>query len=1148
MSFMGNNISALPTNRVDVSRHPWIVLISIGFIVLLLSTVARGQTTINVNGANGGRTFDGIGAISGGGGNSRLLIDYPSAQQSQILDYLFKPGVGANIQVLKVEIGGGNDSTSGSESTHEPVQGDIDTNTGYEWWLMEQAQARNPNIKFYALAWTAPGWVGGWFNNNSITYLADWLTCAASHGLTINYLGGLNEDNGDGTAAWWEQLRSTLDSKGFTSTQFVGGDQIDSFNIASSLLDDPSWSAVIPIISAHYPMQGGDGGNAYSCPTFSAALSTGKPMWQSEGGSQDYNQGAPVVIRSITRGYIDGSMTLFNNWPLIAATYPDLPYDTEGLAEADQPWSGWYSIGATTWAIAQVTQFAQPGWTFINSASGYLSGNEQNGTYVTLKSPNGTDYSTIIETTTATAAQTVTLNVGGGLSTGTVHVWATNLGSSNPANWFVQQPNITPSGGSYSLTLQPNCIYSITTTSGQGKGTATSPAPAEMSLPYSDSFSGYPTSSTAKYLAQVEGDFESQPCVGQGGNCIEQVLPDAPSQVWMTGLPWAVLGDLNWSDYTVSVDARLQQSGTVYLAGLVNSTSGKNTGSYPNNFNGYSIQVNNTGNWILYDDSANNNPTTLASGSIAAPGVDTWISLAMGFNGSHVSASINGDQVASVNNSDHQSGQVGFGILGWQVGQFSNLSITPGTPAYAPTAIVPFISVSGAWTEESGATVTTTSAVVNLGPQPATGGSWSWIGPGGFTSTAREIDKIPLTTGVNTFVATYTNAGGIQSTQTFTITVTGALADSTDTVTNSTSDLVWDDPSNSTTSGTNVELWQGNGYPNQQWTFTSLGGNYYEIVNAYNGLALNDPGSSTTAGTLLIQYPYGTGSTNAQWLLTPSGSGYVITNKASGLAVDPNANASSSYLQLEPASGAASQVWTIDPVSVSSAPTAIVPFISVSGAWTEESGATVTTTSAVVNLGPQPVTGGSWSWIGPGGFTSTAREIDEIPLTTGANSFVATYTNADGIQSTQTFTIIVTGALVNGTYTVTNSASDLVWDDPSNGTTSGTDVDLWQGNGYSNQQWTFTSLGGGYYEIVNAYNGLALNDPTSSTTAGTLLIQYPYGTGSTNAQWLLTPSGSGYVITNKASGLAVDPNANASSSDLQQEPTSGDTSQVWIIN
>ncbi|MFF4260211.1 hypothetical protein ACFY1L_54675 [Streptomyces sp. NPDC001663] len=37
--------------------------------------VAATSTAVTVDGASGGRTFDGVGAISGGGGNSRLLYD-----------------------------------------------------------------------------------------------------------------------------------------------------------------------------------------------------------------------------------------------------------------------------------------------------------------------------------------------------------------------------------------------------------------------------------------------------------------------------------------------------------------------------------------------------------------------------------------------------------------------------------------------------------------------------------------------------------------------------------------------------------------------------------------------------------------------------------------------------------------------------------------------------------------------------------------------------------------------------------------------------------------------------------------------------------------------------------------------------------------
>ncbi len=123
-------------------------------------TATPAPQTIVINAASPGRIFEGVGAISGGGGNSRLLIDYPEPQRNQILDYLFKPNYGANIQIFKVEIGADMDSTDGAESSHSHTASDQNYNRGYEWWLMEQAKARNPNIKFAALAWGAPAWVG----------------------------------------------------------------------------------------------------------------------------------------------------------------------------------------------------------------------------------------------------------------------------------------------------------------------------------------------------------------------------------------------------------------------------------------------------------------------------------------------------------------------------------------------------------------------------------------------------------------------------------------------------------------------------------------------------------------------------------------------------------------------------------------------------------------------------------------------------------------------------------------------------------------------------------------------------------------------------------------------------------------------------
>ncbi|MCW2869146.1 hypothetical protein [Actinacidiphila oryziradicis] len=92
----------------------------------------------------------------------------------------------------------------------------------------------------------------------------------------------------------------------------------------------------------------------------------------------------------------------------------------------------------------------RPGWQFIDSASGHLSGDRTNGSYVTLKSPDDSAYSTILETSTASSAQTANFTVAGGLPTGTVHVWATGLNPTDTAGDFVHTGDITPDGGHFS--------------------------------------------------------------------------------------------------------------------------------------------------------------------------------------------------------------------------------------------------------------------------------------------------------------------------------------------------------------------------------------------------------------------------------------------------------------------------------------------------------------------------------------------------------------------------------------------------------------------------------------------------------------------------------------------------------------------------
>jgi len=498
------------------------------------ATAATTATSITVDGTSPGRIFDGVGAISGGGGNSRLLTDYPPAQQHQLLDYLFKPGYGANLQILKIEIGGDTNSTDGAEASHEHTKGQVDCDQGYEWWLAAQAKARNPDLKIYGLSWGAPGWVGegsnNFFTDSAYPYLLDWLGCAKKHNLNVDYLGGWNEHGY--SKSWYEGLRSTLNARGYSKIKIVADDSFG-WGVADDMAADPTFNAAVDVIGVHYPC--GYGSAFTSCRNTSdksqtTAINSGKPLSASENGSESTDGttsfGAAPVARALNRDYIDGRMTSYINWPLIAALYPNLNFNDQGMSIANQPWSGNYHIGKTTWVIAQTTQFTAPGWRYLDSASNYLAGG---GSYTTLRSSRSSDYSTILETMDATAAQTVNVKVAGGLSTGTVHVWATSVSSINPSDYFVHQQDIKPSGGSYSLTVQPGYVYTLTTVKtvpgtgrAPGKGTATPPAAGNLALPYSDNFETPATTTSPKYFSDMNGAFATKPCSGRAGTCLQQ--------------------------------------------------------------------------------------------------------------------------------------------------------------------------------------------------------------------------------------------------------------------------------------------------------------------------------------------------------------------------------------------------------------------------------------------------------------------------------------------------------------------------------------------------------------------------------------------------------------------------------------------------
>lgn len=91
-------------------------------------------------------------------------------------------------------------------------------------------------------------------------------------------------------------------------------------------------------------------------------------------------------------------------------------------------------------------------------------------------------------------------------------------------------------------------------------------------------------------------------------------------------------------------------------------------------------------------------------------------------------------------------------------------------------------------------------------------------------------------------------------------------------------------------------------------------------------------------------------------------------------------------------------------------PTAITPYVQINGGtWQQTSSASVSA-GASIKFGPQPVSGGSWNWSGPNGFSASSREVTIANIQTNqAGNYTATYTNPGGCKSTQVFTVTVNG-------------------------------------------------------------------------------------------------------------------------------------------
>src|ERR1051326_2737796 len=631
---------------------------------------------INLDPAQPARIFEGIGAVSAGA-SSRLLIDYPETQRTQILDYLFKPGYGAALQHLKVEIGGEVNSTDGTEPTHMRTPSDHNYTRGYEWWLMQQAKARNPGIALDCLAWGAPGWIGSgnYYSQDMCNYIADFIKGAKTqYGLTFDYTGTHNEAAVN--AGWIKQLRATLDANGLQKVQIVAADEWGgAWNIVTNssygLLADTALSNALSRVGVHYPHS--------ISPT--QALTCGKPLWSSEDGIGGSSWAAAQKLGKIfNRNYVTGKMTKTEIWSPITSYFDNLPAANSGLMRANTPWSGNYFVAPAIWIAAHTTQFAFPGWTYLEGGASALL--PAGGSIVTFCSTNNFDYSAIVETFDATGAQALTFHLTNGLSHSVVHVWQTT-----ESNAFVHVAQLTPAAGAFSYIFQPDCIYTLTTTTGQAKGTAVPPPPAPFPLPFKDDFESYAPAKTPKYFSDQAGTFETFTRADGQGQCLRQVLTKTGIRWTAEWYPYTLIGESRWTDFDVGAQVLVEtNNGVAFVMGRIGALPGFSD-AFPR---GYWLALNSGFNaWELYASS-----NLLASGPATFP-PNTWHLLRLAMRGASLSCYMDGLLLTNVSDHMYSAGMAGMGC-GWHAAQFDDFTIRQlhkGAFSLAPSATATASSV-----------------------------------------------------------------------------------------------------------------------------------------------------------------------------------------------------------------------------------------------------------------------------------------------------------------------------------------------------------------------------------------------------------------------------------------------------------------------
>lgn len=645
--------------------------------MLLTLRTASAETRIVLDDAHSGRVFEGIGAVSAGA-STRNLADYAEKQRSEAMDYVFKPKFGASLQHLKVEIGGGENSTCGSEPTHAITREELANPKprGYEFWLMAEARKRNPQVLLDCLPWSYPYWLPKPWSQEAADWSVAFLDVAKkNYGLKMDWVAAAWNEHGADINWIVKKLRPTMNPHGYAHVKLQAPDEDNnSWKIFEDLEKNPEADKVIQAVGYHYPSWWSPQLENEAKSAAEKAIASGKRLWSSEGFSYSGKtwEKAMLLAQLYNKNYIRSRITKTEVWCMLSGIYPGIGYSGTGLMEAHTPWSGYYEVWPATWTTAHTTQFTEPGWRYMDKACAKIDPATWGGSYVALRNPKTGDWSLVV---CADKPVTLQVQVAGKLAKGDVHVW-----KSNEKIQFIEEKPPRLTNGSFSVSLDGNSVYTLSTTTGQKKGVHPAPPPAaDFPLPYKEDFESYAAGRTPKYTSDQKGSFETAKREDGQGIRLKQIVPKE-GITWggPGGSPNTVFGDNTWAGYTIQADV-LVAAGKAGIGGRF----------LYGNFLGSNFALHQDGTWTIEapqlpvqmvngKETRHEEVKSLGTGKIADFNPAVWHRLALTLKGDEMRASVDGKEVARVQNEGYPGRKNGMAYLmsSYDPNCFDNVSVT----------------------------------------------------------------------------------------------------------------------------------------------------------------------------------------------------------------------------------------------------------------------------------------------------------------------------------------------------------------------------------------------------------------------------------------------------------------------------------------